>query len=553
MQCESCGAAHDHEKLLRFKELPHYLPLVGAPHRRAEARRGEAGRHSLGAARAPPRPPWQVLKRFAMNWSTGARVKLSDWLAVPERLDLAALLEPTAAAAGPGGAYGGHYFAYLRDEASGCWLKFNDATVTALSEAEAAAAFEQAEPPSEPKAAAAAPGPELDPESEAKAEPEAGAGAEHESSAASAIQAAIRRKRRAAAGAAPPTVGRHAYMLVYTRDGPAPGAADGRADPPPDLVTAVASDNERFALEKAKFEEEQRWLKFTVEPPAGGDVSVYRILRTDTLVDLLAAVLASSLGGGAAPVRAVRGPKWTIVGLYVVNRFSTAFFAGKCKWIHSSGSRPTQEDARLRVVHKESGLLLGAPGDPGTALDSLSKPRQPLPRLRLECKPAGTAFAEVPAGGTPIRLAALAADGDSTAEAAVVVVPKPGTIGGLRRCAAAQLSWDSDVACPLVVREKGGHRALPPEDDWLTLASQNILLGATVYSEAPPPPGGAPRLLAYFERSTNAAEVGYRTLGQPEAPLAERGRWAARLEAAGTAAVALDAEVILTPPCIFHQ
>ena len=35
-----------------------------------------------------------VLKRFAMNWSTGARMKLGDWMSIPLELDLTALLDP---------------------------------------------------------------------------------------------------------------------------------------------------------------------------------------------------------------------------------------------------------------------------------------------------------------------------------------------------------------------------------------------------------------------------------------------------------------------------
>jgi ubiquitin C-terminal hydrolase len=355
-----CGQEHAHEKMLHFGQLPCYLPLV--------------------------------LKRFSINWSTGARIKLSDWLSVPQVIDLAPFVAPRAvdgdAAAGgvelkqeeggsttyrlssvlmhTGGAYGGHYFAYLRDEGaeevgegekeSGTWLKFNDATVTRLTEEEVARTFRlcaeeegageeeagggQRGDPDEDHPAVGASAPVLEsapaviapaPAAAATAEP-AELAEEHRKSAAAAIQARWKRRRGGAVRAAP-AVGEHAYMLIYTRSRPAPVQVAAACGPPPDLAAEVAADNARFAQLRAEWEEEQRYLRFTLEVGAAeaGNTRTLRLLKTATLHELTEMALDAE-----QEEEEEQGE----VGA------TTAM------------ARPALDDVRLRAVHKATGLLL---------------------------------------------------------------------------------------------------------------------------------------------------------------------------------------------------
>jgi hypothetical protein len=169
--------------------------------------------------------------------------------------------------------------------------------------------------------------------------------------------------------------------------------------------------------------------------------------------------------------------------------------------------------------------------------------RAALPRLRLERKPPGADFSPVLRGSVPIRLATLppspaaeaeAHGGDAAAEVSataglalvelgVVAVPPPGTVGGLRQCAAALLLQQGDggggaaeLLLPRLVVSTLDHEGkvtafseLSHEDDWLTLASQGVKLGARVLVEAQtdaPSP-----LLAQLEYSLHSCEI----VGEP--------------------------------------
>eukprot|EP01051_Picozoa_sp_SAG22_P001436 SAG22_NODE_56_length_23716_cov_11.146759_15_plen_243_part_00 len=220
------------------------------------------------------------------------------------------------------GAMGGHYFAYLRG-AGGQWLRFNDAMVTALTAEEAERAFADVEPPPAeiPKA------PPLPGSSSEAPNPEDGgaeaAGGSEQSGAATAIQAAFRKKKNTPAPAAGglaqavPVAAKFGYLLIYTRDDGLP-SADGSgggsgsscaeaaaAQPPPDLAAAVAEDNAAFAAAKLVWQEEQKWLKVPVElPPAANAAgpawvsTTVRVLKSRPCGEVLqdSAVVAAAAG-----------------------------------------------------------------------------------------------------------------------------------------------------------------------------------------------------------------------------------------------------------------
>ena len=454
VSCETCGEQRDHDKLLRFSQLPLYLPLV--------------------------------LKRFEMNWNTGQRMKISDWMSVPPRLDLASLVQLAggeqtgetvyhlkSVLMHTGGAYGGHYFCYQQTAGEGSpWCKFNDASVTELAEDEIAAAFSQVEPEPSPDQVPAPPTP---PDGE-----ESTAGDEAVATAAGAIQAAWKRKHGRASGKKPaqPAVGKCAYMLIYVRADGVRRAPENPA-PPADLAEAVEADNAKYRQLKDEWKEEQRWLRFKLRHPSGiaGDELEIRILREHTAGDLLDSVRERLACTNA------------------------------------------REDCRLRVVHRQSQSLLdpltGADGD-ATVLDSLVKPKSAPPSIALETKDPGGSFPEFKPGSTPIYLQRLADNGDTT-NVTSVAVPKPATIGGLRKLVANHLQCHSSAARLIVLTrtedQVTGFRELPSADDFLTLSSQDLAIGSQVVVEDAEAVDLSGRsALCHFDKLVNRLEIAYRVL-----------------------------------------
>eukprot|EP01052_Picozoa_sp_SAG31_P041469 SAG31_NODE_6296_length_2077_cov_6.931066_2_plen_424_part_01 len=396
IQCEgSCGEKRPHESITQLAAmnqggLPYYLPLA--------------------------------LKRFAMDWGRqGVRVKLADWLAIPQVLDLQPFVQQpecdspndsgdddpttytlTGVLMHTGGAMAGHYFAYLKDvlpvsnnavgdSTSTRWLRFNDASVSALSEDDVARAFVHDEPP--PAAIPKAPttvdvmqgtSSSSDPAGalgKAAPHPDDGSGGNTaQVSAASAMQAAFRKKQQAqkrSYAAAAPAVGKFGYMLIYTRDGPVPsilGSATTACNkdllpsslqPPAGLAAEVTKDNADFAKAKAEWEEEQRYIRLTIEIPSSSQAQQtakldapaeangvspptvnVRILKESNMADLLMEVANLCPVTAAAMRLCDRGPKSTTMGL-------------------------EQTSVRLRRVHRGTGLSLDPLCDPNAKVEFL--------------------------------------------------------------------------------------------------------------------------------------------------------------------------------------
>lgn len=461
VSCEACGEQRDHDKLLRFSQLPLYLPLV--------------------------------LKRFAMNWNTGQRMKLSDWMSIPLQLDLASLVQPSGGEQSgetvapettyhlksvlmhTGGAYGGHYFCYQQAAREGSpWCKFNDASVTELTEEEVAAAFSLTEPEPEPVPP---------PPQQASGQTDSGTSTPVEeataaSAAAGTIQAVWKRKKGSSSTkrSAQPAIGRFAYMLIYVRADGLRRAASTPPAPPKDLYEEVEADNAKYRQLRAEWKEEQRWLRFKLRTPSGNDADELevRILREDTVGNLLDKVM---------------------------------------EILECASAR---EDCRIRVVHRQTGSLLEAlSGDDGdaTVLDALVKPRSAPPTIALETKSPGEPFCEFKPGSTPIKLHEITADGDTT-HVASVAVPKPATVGQLRQLVAEHLQCDLAVARLIIVVKTEGivteFRELQSADDFLTLSSQDLTIGSEVVIEDAKAAG--PSALSHFDKLVNRLEIGYRVV-----------------------------------------
>jgi hypothetical protein len=487
VSCEACGEKRDHDKLLRFSQLPLYLPLV--------------------------------LKRFAMNWTTGQRMKLSDWMSVPLELDLAPLLaNGEEQAAGDtvyhlksvlmhtGGAYGGHYFCYLQAAGRDSpWIKYTDAVVTELTDDEAAAAFTLTEPEPEPVPANPPPPPpgptapsstiegnEAEVGEEGKADEARGiectSGDEEKATTAAAagtIQAVWKRKHGGSKlnkKQGQPAVGKNAYMLVYVRADSVCRATESPA-PPADLADEVSADNAKYRQLRDEWKEEQRWLRFKlVSQPAkagGEQEQEVRILREQTVSDLVERAMETL----------------------------------------SLDTAHAREDCRIRVVHRQTGCLLeplsGDDGDETVPLDSLVKPRQLPPKIAVETRSPGGTFHAFKPGSVPIKLVQLTADGD-TVPFASVAVPKPAAIGGLRQLVAEKLGCDVSAARMVVAKmDDDGQvtefRELASADDFLTLSSQDLKIGSAVLVEDALSCGSS-GLLPHFDKILNSLEISYRVV-----------------------------------------
>jgi len=117
VECSACHGKHNHRKGISLTALPDVLMLH--------------------------------LKRFTLDYTTWQRVKLNDEVTIPLVLNMEAyvrdskerpnselMYELASILVHVGGAHSGHYYCVVHDPVSKAWFKFNDATVTAVSEDE---------------------------------------------------------------------------------------------------------------------------------------------------------------------------------------------------------------------------------------------------------------------------------------------------------------------------------------------------------------------------------------------------------------------------------
>lgn len=115
VECSRCNSRCSHRKALQLDALPVVLTLQ--------------------------------LKRFDLDYTTWQRVKLNDAVRIPKVLNMAPFVADQDASAPCeytllsvlshiGSAHSGHYFSYTYDTVGQRWLKFNDATVEAVEDAQ---------------------------------------------------------------------------------------------------------------------------------------------------------------------------------------------------------------------------------------------------------------------------------------------------------------------------------------------------------------------------------------------------------------------------------
>lgn len=124
--CDQCGTKVDAFKGLQFSRLPYFLTLQ--------------------------------LTRFDYDYQTWRRIKLNNKVTFPFTLDMAKFFTDQKGAAGnqeyelfsvmihSGGAEGGHYYAFVKSFESGKWFKFNDASVSEISDEDICTVFGGAPP-----------------------------------------------------------------------------------------------------------------------------------------------------------------------------------------------------------------------------------------------------------------------------------------------------------------------------------------------------------------------------------------------------------------------
>lgn len=107
VECDKCSGRFTHAKGVDIQSLPTFLTLQ--------------------------------LKRFDLDYTTFQRIKLNDRIKIPESLDMSDYVlngtpgdhvyQIMSVLVHVGSAQAGHYFAFIRDEPSDRWLKFNDSVV----------------------------------------------------------------------------------------------------------------------------------------------------------------------------------------------------------------------------------------------------------------------------------------------------------------------------------------------------------------------------------------------------------------------------------------
>jgi ubiquitin C-terminal hydrolase len=129
--CDQCGTKVDAFKGLQFSRLPYFLTLQ--------------------------------LNRFDYDHETWRRIKLNTKVTFPQQLDMNPFFasEPTkgnesassrnqyelfSVMIHSGGAEGGHYYAFVKDFSTGKWFKFNDASVSEISDEDICSVFGGAPP-----------------------------------------------------------------------------------------------------------------------------------------------------------------------------------------------------------------------------------------------------------------------------------------------------------------------------------------------------------------------------------------------------------------------
>lgn len=282
------------------------------------------------------------LQRFNFDWERQRRVKVDQLCAFPLTIDMENFLdEECSVTRGPtayslsavlihsGTAHSGHYFAYVKDCASGTWFEFNDEKVTLLAED----------------------GPEMDP---------------------SFLEGVFGGAVSAAGGGASSM---SAYGLVYRRvDGaaaskpvvasttPATGEHESTSvpesvPPPADLAAVVAAENLRWEASRAEYIRKRDAVTFEVHSDLVGDehdgksATVTVVLdKTSTLSAAVEACLAATEARGAS-LQAARED------LYRLRAYDTDSASAKGRALGSTRSHETN----FGITLEELGLWKRTP------------------------------------------------------------------------------------------------------------------------------------------------------------------------------------------------
>lgn len=137
--CDQCATKVDAFKGLQFSRLPYFLTLQ--------------------------------LTRFDYDYATWRRIKLNNKVTFPQKLDMSKFFTESKEAPGAldyelfsvmihsGGAEGGHYYAFVKSFDTGKWYKFNDASVSEISDEDICTVFGGAPPKNTATSSTATPPP----------------------------------------------------------------------------------------------------------------------------------------------------------------------------------------------------------------------------------------------------------------------------------------------------------------------------------------------------------------------------------------------------------
>ena len=209
------------------------------------------------------------LRRFDFDYEFFRRIKLNHQVTFPTTLDMAPYVQASASDASAsdapqsllyelyavcihsGGAMGGHYYAFLRDFATGRWLNCNDVHVAAMSEEEVAKGW----------------------------------GADD----------AVDDKGRKVPGSMA-----NAYMLMYRRVDPAANVdLVPKEEIPPDLLAEVEAENAAFVAEREAFLIKQDTWTFRVLTVPGGPDHLVDVYKKKTLQEATEIVYKALCDAGA--------------------------------------------------------------------------------------------------------------------------------------------------------------------------------------------------------------------------------------------------------------
>ena len=536
------------------------------------------------------------LVRFDFDPMTMRRKKLTDEVQVPAVVDLAPFLRPPeavsqqAAAAGSpgafasadeaaeaalagsgaqyelfavmmhtGGAYGGHYFAYVKDllladaAAGPRWVCFNDSHVTEMSAPQLRRAFggTRAEPwdpeaaavraeAAEPLAPSAAGSEEAFEPPAAGAESGAGAAAEAGGSPATAAAKAA----DASAGTAPVTASKapvagasaNAYMLVYRRRDPSrPPPPVSPDDAPAGMLEEVRADNAAFAGLREEWEWHQQLLSLKVHHlPAGGAVTAEAaaaagapgtaaassagvdIHQSKTVDDatLLAAAALGLMDPALAPdpgterdPGAAAKPDPKPDGGAAPSAFqlpSREACLSRCRLRHF--------DSLKAVMLAPLEKLARGPGQPAPALVALDDPPRPHRPLVLELRPDGSAPWPSWTDGAAVIKVLLFASSETggTFASPVQVTVSEGSLAALRAAVEDRLMLHG--RCRLVAMRGEKAAVLAAEDEAAVSLRHDLKLstGDTVYVD--PVTEGESEVVRLLEGVANSVTVTFEPL-----------------------------------------